>query len=87
MFHRVLHSTVPSLREGECSGEGDVVLHLPCLEMSVRDQILSTLRSSTQFFDNASRVFAIAHFAITGAILNSIVFHFLRRSQKRFGCL
>ena len=37
-----LHTAVPSVREGECSGERDVVLHVPYFEMSDRDQISST---------------------------------------------
>ena len=32
----------PQCREGECSGERDIVLHIPYLEMSDRDQMSST---------------------------------------------
>ena len=49
----------PQCGEGECSGERDIVLHVPYLEMSDRDQMSSTFTEFHVGFD----VFAMEVFA------------------------
>ena len=44
----------PQCGEGECSGERDVVLHVPYLEMSDRDQMSSTFAAFHSDFDVVS---------------------------------
>ena len=44
----------PQCREGECSGERDIVLHIPYLEMSDRDQMSSSFTEFHAGFDVVS---------------------------------
>ena len=59
-----LHTGVPQCGEGECSGERDVVLHVPYLEMSDMDQMSSTFTEFHAGFDVvSSSIFAMEVFA------------------------
>ena len=53
----------PPVNHPICSGERDVVLHVPYLEMSDRDQMPSTFTWFTRLFGSASRVFVMEVFS------------------------